>query len=409
MVARLKVVTAVALAACVTGPGVCGEPERRSEKPATAIAIKTGALPTAGQNTLTSTADQFGINKAPEGGSQAVAKDTNSTPVLKGTVEHTVSPFIEHAPNEVVPEGTAVNLTLQANINSEVSNVGDGVAAMVAVDHKDKDGKKVVLPGQWLMVGKVSRVERQKRGGRDGYMEIKFDKLISPDGKYQVPVEASVSTKDSAVKSVARHVAKDTAYMGIGAFGGALLSVQLGGIGTAIATHGISVGVGAAAGAGLGAVAAARRKGKILAVLPGDEIKVKLAKPLIVPAFNPEALPSAAPPAMLENFEIKIKEHKFLPDPYGDKLSRLLAVSLHIKNKTGHKYEIRDLAVLSDRNQMYLPYASPENMKERTKSVPSGASCDAFLTFGVGIPKHKYRLILMDRGVSHILSEVPIN
>ncbi len=114
---------------------------------------------------------------------------------------------------------------------------------MVEVSRDVGSGSNAVgVPGGWYMHGLVTDAAEQKRGGRNGYVTIEFDKLVSPKGEYELPFHAKFSTKDSKLESVAKVLTTDSAIVGYGAAGGALLSLQMTGIGTAIATHGISVG-----------------------------------------------------------------------------------------------------------------------------------------------------------------------
>ncbi|MBY0547987.1 MAG: hypothetical protein K2W95_11890 [Candidatus Obscuribacterales bacterium] len=326
---------------------------------------------------------------------------------LKGGVTETLSPFKADGSVETIKQGKALSITLSTNLNSELAQEGDDIYAMVSTDVKD--GKKVLLPGQWKVHGKVTKVEKRRRGGLDGYVEIKFDQLISPDGKLSQPFEATVSTKDSAPKAIAKHLVKDTGYVSVGAVGGALMSVQLTGIPLAVATNGYSVAIGAAAGATLGAVAAGTRKGKIMSILPGDELKLTMSKPVVLPAFNPEALPSAAPPEVTEGVELFINNCKKLPDPYGDKHSCLLRVNFKFSNKTEKRYDFSDLTVISNRNQNYLPFTSMADIKETSKSVAPHSVMEGTITFHVGSPKYKYSLALMDKAKSKVLSRIPLN
>lgn len=327
--------------------------------------------------------------------------------ILKGNVSHTLTPFKEDGSVETLKEGTPLSISMSANLNSELAQVGDQITGTVSIDVK-QDGK-VVLPGQWHVQGKVSKVEKRRRGGLDGYVEIKFDKLVSPNGEYEVPIDATVSTKDSAPKAIAKHLVKDAGYLSVGAVGGAILSVQTTGIPLAVATHGISVGIGAAAGAGAGAVAAARRKGKVLSALPGDELQLRIDKPVVLPAFNAEALPSAAPPEVLDGIDLAIKKTKKSRDPWGDKSSCLLTLNFKFTNKTRKTYSFGDLAVISDHNHTYGPYASPDNIRETTKRVSPGQSQEGTITFYGGSPKHSYWLALTDRVKGTVLTRVPIN
>jgi hypothetical protein len=337
----------------------------------------------------------------------ATAVPAVKTPRLTGGVSETVSPFAEDGSVETIPEGASAAFTVLGTINSETTNVGDEVTSLVSLDVKQNG--KVVLPGQWLAHGKVTEAVGRKRLGRAGYVTIKFDKLISPDGKYVLPFEAEASTKDSTAKSIAKTVAVDSVYVSKGAIAGAVLSVYMGGIGTAIATHGISVGGGAAVGGLIGLAGALKRKGGITCVLPGEEVRLRFAKPVTVPVFNAEALPSAQPIKKIENFEIIINKVCFDKDPFGDKRSRLLRVNFCMNNQTDREYGFGNVVIVSDHNHMYYPYALSRDAKLRIKKVAPKTREEAQMTFGVDGPKRKYWLVLLDRGNRNELTRVPIN
>lgn len=327
--------------------------------------------------------------------------------VLRGGVTETAIPFYTDGTTGELPTGADVNLTLSGNVNSELNKVGDDVYATVTVDVK-KDGK-VVLPGQWYVHGKVSEAQGQRRMGRDGYVTIKFDQLISPDGKFAIPFEAEASTKDNTMKSVARVVAKDAVFVSKGAVGGAIMSAEMGGIPLAIATHGISIGVGATAGALLGGVAAIARKGKIASALPGEELKFRTSSPIKLPAFKPEYLPSAAIADKIENFDLLVRKFEFAKDPFGDKRSRLLKVTFAMDNRTDREYSFGNVIVISDRNHQYCPYALSADSRHRLHRVPPSGKEEATMTFGVDDPRQKYFLVLLNRGNTSELTRVPIN
>lgn len=330
--------------------------------------------------------------------------------VLKGAVSQTVSPIAQDGSTNSIEPGTSVSMTMLGNVNSELSQVGDDVVAMVSIDLKDAKGNKILLPGQWCVHGNVSEVGRQKRLGRDGYVTVKFDKLVSPDGKWQVPIDATATTHESTTKAVAKVVAKDSVIVTKGAAIGAIASVQITGIPLAVATHGYSVAAGAAVGATIGLVAALKRKGKIACGIPGEELRFHFDKPVTLPAFNAEALPSAVPAAKLEELDLLVQKHKFMPDPYDDKSSRLLRVSFRMMNNSDREYSFRHLVIVSDHNKMYYPYAmSTDSLHQRQKSVAPNCWGEGTITFGVDSPKRKYYLVLLDRTDRQELTRVPVN
>lgn len=355
-------------------------------------------------------APAFGASAVANGESvrqETAAEATDKPVLLKGGVAATVSPIAEDGSKNELPVGLPLSLTLMANLNSELTKVGDGVAAMVSIDVKD--GGKTVLPGQWFVAGKVAQVAGQRRLGRDGYLTVHFDKLVSPDGKHVIPIDVTASTKESTAKSVAKVVAKDSVYVSKGAIKGAILSVQLTGIPLAIATHGYSVAGGAAFGATLGLIGALKRKGNIATGMQGEELRFKLDKPVVLPAFNESALPSAQPLPKVENLDFAVDKVQFRADPNGDKRSRIMQVDFKVTNNTDREYCFSNLAIVSDHNQMYYPYVHLKTMTERQKRVAPKCKESGSMLFSVANSKQKYYLVLLDRGNADELARIPLN
>ncbi len=67
-----------------------------------------------------------------------------------------------------------------------------------------------MLPEGWYIRGLVTESTGQKRHSRDGYIGVTFDKLISPNGEIELAFPAKFSTKDHALKSVAKVAMIDT-------------------------------------------------------------------------------------------------------------------------------------------------------------------------------------------------------
>lgn len=326
---------------------------------------------------------------------------------LRGGVTESVkaSPFL-YGSIQDVPLGTKLHLSFSTNLNSQISKLGDDVIARLDND-VNADGK-VILPGDWFLHGSITDINGQKRLGRDGYVEVEFDKIISPDGEIDLPFKAKFSTKDNELTAVSKIMLVDSGYITVGAIGGSILSVQLTGLPVAIATHGISVGAGAAIGGGLGLIGALKRKGKITAFFPGDEITVTTKEAITVPSFDPRYIPSAQKPTDLPHLRLITNQYSFRKDPLGDKLSRQLSLSVTINNETNREVSFFDLAVLSNSNQRYYPSLSTRFESLKTK-VPPHNTMTADLTFNVGVPKHKYWLILLDRRKGEEIARSTIN
>ena len=333
-------------------------------------------------------------------------------PVLKGSISGgnnagAPSPLLSGS-LQMVPKGTTVDLTLQCHLNSELSQKGQEVFARISRDVTAEDGSKVVLPGKWVAHGYVTRVDKQKHNGRDGFVEVKFDRIISPDGEWEVPFETSFSTKDNELKSAAKVLFRDTKFATIGALAGSILSVQMTGLPVAISTYGISVGIGGGVGATYGLVCAMARKGKICSVYPGDHVQLKLSEPLSLPGFNPLALDSAKNSSHLPGFSLAVTDFKFEKDPVSqDKRGQVLRLWLTAENRSRRSLNLRNLRVVSEMDDIYAPHLSAAMM--RFQELAPGGRQFLVLPFSVDSKKHKYSLVLLKDASGAELARAPIN
>ncbi|MGH9548357.1 MAG: hypothetical protein ACRD3W_03240, partial [Terriglobales bacterium] len=252
-------------------PSPTTETAAHSVLPPAAKTSAAAAAPHQTANTSTAAAAQPAAPQAAKTSASAA-----NARILKGTIEQggKPSPFLTGS-IQCLPKGTTVDFTLQTVLNSEVSQKGQEVWMKVAHDVNGATG--VGVPGGWYAHGLVTEAVGQKRGGRDGYVTVQFDKLVSPDGQDEVPFDTTISTKDHMMKTVAKLVAIDSGYVAEGALGGTIISAQLTGIPGAIATHGISLGVGAAVGGTIGLYGAAKRKGNIKSLFAGDTMRMTTA------------------------------------------------------------------------------------------------------------------------------------
>ncbi len=322
------------------------------------------------------------------------AKDMKGK-LLQGTVIHEAdrSPLLDGVV-QTIPPGVDVNLSLNCFLNSEVSQKGDEIFAKVSVDVKD--GSKVMLPEGWYLRGLVTDATGQKRHSRDGYIEVTFDKLISPTGDIELAFPAKFSTKDHALKSVAKVAMIDTAIVTKNALKGGWLGLKMGGIPVAIASYGIVPGSTAAAGAAFGAFKAARRQGEIRSITPGDVIKLKTVEPISLPGFNVKALPSYQKAPPMRGAVININKCWFVPD-VRDKKAQLLKVDFTFVNETKRPYSFRDFIVTTNLGQKYFPEVlSPANYAQFKVKILPNTQERGIVTFNIDKGKSEYYLILMD-------------
>lgn len=305
-----------------------------------------------------------------------------------------------------MPQGTKVDLTLVTNLNSELSQKGDEVLMRISHDVKSSDDGHVLVPGGWVAHGYVTDSVKPGRNGVAGHCEVKLDRLISPDGQTEVPFECKLSTGDKKIVAVSKLVAREVGYTAVGAAAGSVLSVQMTGLGVAVATHGISVGVGAAAGATWGIIGAWRKKGDIYSGYPGDELKLATAEPIELPGFNAANLPSAEPVKKIEGLRVRVQDFRFEKDTFtGDKRSRILVVKFALTNNSNHSLSRRNLRVVSSKNIFFFP--SIANAQVPFDVAPKSEKTTT-MSFSVDSPKDKYSLVFVDDKGDEF-NRVPIN
>jgi hypothetical protein len=332
----------------------------------------------------------------------------NANTILKGNItQQGTSPLLLEGVQQELPKGTQVELNIMGHLNSEISQKGDEVWCRISHDVPGSGG--VSVPGGWFAHGLVTQSKGQGRQGRNGFVEVEFDKLVGPDGETEVPFKARLTTKDAPLTSVAKQVVRESTFVGIGAASGSLAAVQLGGIPAAIASHGMTVAVGAGVGAGIGVIAAYKNKGAIRNFLPGDSMKLVVDTPIVLPGFNPKLLPSAKPVPVLHGMDISIDNVHFGKLPNGDKSACMLQVGFTMKNRTAHEYSFRQLSVLSDNGERYYPDMFLNAPAELAKRCQPNSTLSGLVNFNVDGKKHKYWLQIFDKTKETELTRFPIN
>jgi hypothetical protein len=335
-------------------------------------------------------------------------KATAEADRLMGTVSKNQSPFLEgHI--QTVPKDTKIDITLVQSFNSEFSQKGDEIWARVSCDVPGGvGGHGPIMPGGWMAHGVITEAQGEKRGNRSGYVSIEFDKIVSPDKEYEVDFKGRLTTKDSTTMMVAKQLGTSSRFVSTGALGGALLSMQVTGLGGAIATHGISVGVGAGIGGTLGAIGFIKRKGGADSHYSNDDLQITIDQPIELPVFAPSAFMAAKPIPVLKNMKIAVTSFKFVKDPYGDKQSKLLEVAMTIENHTNHPVSAKQISIVNDFDKHFSPVVDA-GLSALMKKVQPNASEQITVVYEVDSAKRKYWLSLHNVEGTRELSRVPIN
>ncbi|MFH0702083.1 MAG: hypothetical protein V2B14_00890 [bacterium] len=299
-----------------------------------------------------------------------------------------------------VQSGTTLKMTVSSVLSSGYSEEGDEFFAEVSNDLSIAGG--IVIPSGTIAHGSVTKLTESKRLGRDAYITLNFDYLITPDNR-KIPIEASMTTKRHPVTSTAKVLLEDTAYTVAGGVVGGLLSLKILGIGAAVASHGYTVAGGAGVGALLGATSSLARKGGEVLIAPGDEINVKVAGTLELPVFTEEALKDEE--KILDGLDVKITSYKIEKDPFGE--LNTITLVLDIKNETNKTFSSFDIALVNNYKNVYYPSPFGNTELWFQKIIPN-SRITGQLSFAVDNPKKKHWLVFYDSSSRKPLAKISL-
>ena len=206
-----------------------------------------------------------------------------------------------------------IKMTVSQVLSSGYTEEGDEFFAEISSEVEGDKG--VILPAGTIAHGCVREIQSSKRLGRDGWIEVNFDYLITPDGR-EIPIQGKMSTKLNPVIGTTKNVAKGAGYTAAGGVVGGFLALNVFGLPAAIASQGYTLAGGAALGGAVGLGMALYRKGKDVLISPGDEIRVKVVHGIELPVFKKEALKQEE--FVCEGLGLKITNIDFEEDPFGE-------------------------------------------------------------------------------------------
>lgn len=291
--------------------------------------------------------------------------------------------------SKTIKSGTNVDLTVSTVIGSDVSFEGDQFFAEVTDDVVVDKG--VVIPMGTLAHGTITEVKQERRLGRDGFVTIKFDYLVTPDGR-EIPVEASMSTKSSPLKSFAKVALTDAGYTLAGGALGGLLALKVGGLGMAVASHGYTIAGGAALGGTIGAAGSLARKGKSLIINPGDQIKLKLSSDIALPVIKDSSL--LEQDVNLDGLAVNIFDVKYEKDPFGS--MNTITLGLDIVNKSNKSFTFFDVALVNESGGTFYPSPFADTSMWFQK-ITANSKLNGYLSFSVDNPRQKHYLVFYDK------------
>ena len=302
---------------------------------------------------------------------------------------------------EMLDKRDTIEMTVSQVLDGSFSLEGDEFFAEVTSDVYGNKG--VIIPRGSLAHGFIRDSGEAKRLGRDGYLDLSFDKLITPDGR-EIPIDGKMSTKLHPVKAAAKIAATDIGYTAAGGVVGGLFAVQALGIEAAIASNGYTVAGGAAIGGAIGLGMALYRKGKNVLISPGDEIKVKIMSRVELPVYREEALVQQE--QTYPGLDIRISNILYEKDPFGE--VNTITLSVCISNMSDKSFAGMDLALVSDYNTIYNPSIFGDTRILFSQFRPGDRKAGK-ISFAVDNVKHSYWLVVNDRTKNKPLAKISLD
>jgi len=183
-----------------------------------------------------------------------------------------------------VDAGERIRVRLEDKISSKVSQVGDRFTTKVTEPVYASNGR-VVIPEGSTIIGVIDAVQRAKKGGDPGTIDVSFKELRLPNGTVR-QINGSLTNLDTDdAKSDPEGTAsgdkmknRKLIFIGGGGAGGAVLGAAIGG--------GKGALIGGIAGAIGGLIGEKMTKGEDAEVKAGTEFGVYLNRAVYLPSYS---------------------------------------------------------------------------------------------------------------------------
>ncbi len=330
------------------------------------------------------------VNPVQEAADNAV----NSDDVFKGRAE--INDKLEKENKELftgeidqLDTKDVIKMTVSQVLTSGITEEGDEFFAEITSEVEGEKG--VILPAGTIAHGSVKEIQESKRFGRDAWIEVNFDYLITPDGR-EIPIQGKMSTKMNPVVGTTKMIAKSAGYTAAGGVVGGFLALNMFGLPAAVASQGYTLAGGAALGGAVGLGMALYKKGKDVLISPGDEIRVKVTKELELPVFKDEALKQEE--FTCDGLNVKITNISFEEDPFGE--LNTITIALVITNLTDKYFTGFDISLVNDLNASFYPSVFGDTTIMFSKIKPGDRTAGR-ISFSVDNIKRKHWLVFYDR------------
>lgn len=294
-----------------------------------------------------------------------------------------------------------INMTVSQVLDSNINIEGDEFFAEVTDEVKGDKG--VIIPKGTIAHGRISQTGDPKRLGRQGWIALDFDYLITPDGR-EIPIEGKMSTKLHPVAEASKIVVQDVGYTLAGGAVGGFMALNWLGLEAAIASQGYTIAGGAAVGGAIGLGMALIRKGHDVLIAPGDEIRVKINTTVPLPVYKESALMQHE--MFYPGLDIHISNIKHEKDPFGE--VNTLTLTVMISNMSDKTFSGLDMALVNDYNSVFRPSIFGDT-KLMFKQIRPGDKFAGQVSFSVDNINRSFWLTFYDRRKGTALTKISLD
>jgi len=307
--------------------------------------------------------------------------------------------------NEIkkIDENKVIELTVSQVLAGATSVEGDEFFAEVSEDVLAGSG--VLLPKGTVAHGIIKNIVGPKRLARDGYIELGFDYLITPDGR-EIPIEGAMSSKLHPAKSAMKTTGENLVYTAVGGAYGAAAAVEILGLEGAILSHGYTLLGGAAVGGVIALGMSLFRKGKDVLISPGDEIKIKIKCNQEIPVMTFDSVRQDE--IKYNGLDVKINDMILEKDIFDN--MNTITLDLLINNKSESDFSSFDIAMINDLHNSYYPSIFTDYKNSLAmKKIKKGESVSGTLSFSVDNPNRQHWLVFYDKRYHKPLAKISID
>ncbi len=294
-----------------------------------------------------------------------------------------------------------INMTVSQVLDSNINMEGDEFFAEVTDEVMGDTG--VIIPKGTIAHGRISQTGDAKRLGRQAWISLDFDYLVTPDGR-EIPIEGKMSTKLHPIAETSKIVAQDVGYTLAGGAVGGFMALNWLGLEAAIASQGYTVAGGAAVGGAIGLGMALIRKGNDVLIAPGDEIRVKINTSVPLPVYKESALMQHE--MFYPGLDIHISDIKHEKDPFGE--VNTITLTVMISNMSDKTFSGLDMALVNDYNSVFRPSIFGDT-KLMFKQIRPGDKFAGRVSFAVDNVNRSFWLTFYDRRKGTALTKISLD